>query len=161
MHFSSIIITNTGWLLDKPRERARAKTHSGPRRLIICIIYYRIISFVLSTSVFCFPLLFFLFLYLPNNYLLPFYTFQFLSFLFFFLTTYRLIISGFFVWVDDARLFHDYIICSYNVFIISYCVIFFVVFPLTIDNYKFVSSTLKPLIYRSSLSFFLSFFLFS
>jgi hypothetical protein len=25
MHFSSIIITNTGWLLDKPRERARAK----------------------------------------------------------------------------------------------------------------------------------------
>lgn len=26
MHFSSIIITNTGWLLDKPRERARAKT---------------------------------------------------------------------------------------------------------------------------------------
>lgn len=33
MHFSSIIITNTGWLLDKPRERARAKkTHSRPTR---------------------------------------------------------------------------------------------------------------------------------
>lgn len=161
MHFSSIIITNTGWLLDKPRERARAKTHSGPRRLIICIIYYRIISFVLSTSVFVFLFCSFCFYICLTTISFLSTPFNFSLFFFFFLTTYRLIISGFFVWVDDARLFHDYIICSYNVFIISYCVIFFVVFPLTIDNYKFVSSTLKPLIYRSSLSFFFSFFLFS
>lgn len=40
MHFSSIIITNTGWLLDKPRERARAKTHSGPRRLILASSFH-------------------------------------------------------------------------------------------------------------------------
>lgn len=32
MHFSSIIITNTGWLLDKPRERARAKKRIRDRR---------------------------------------------------------------------------------------------------------------------------------
>lgn len=53
MHFSSIIITNTGWLLDKPRERARAKkkTHSRLRdRLYLSISSRRKLSRVSSLS---------------------------------------------------------------------------------------------------------------
>lgn len=51
MHFSSIIITNTGWLLDKPRERARAKTHSGPsktRFIFVSQLFVALVFFELS-----------------------------------------------------------------------------------------------------------------
>lgn len=114
MHFSSIIITNTGWLLDKPRERARAKTHSGPRRLICIIVSY---SFVLLK----FRVFFLLVLncFLPN-------TISFLT-IPYFLSIHKRVysFSAVYLWVDDAgytRLYHILVlsysmVCTCNVVI--------------------------------------------
>lgn len=112
MHFSSIIITNTGWLLDKPRERARAKTHSGPRRLICIIVSF---SFVLLK----FRVFFLLVLncFLPN-------TISFLTIPYFLSILKRVYsFSAVYLWVDDAgytRLYHILVlsysmVCTCNV----------------------------------------------
>lgn len=117
MHFSSIIITNTGWLLDKPRERARAKTHSGPRRLI-CIIVYQFFhsfsrNFVIYCNIYLFLFFFFPFFFCPSKFSLitvsflptPF-SIPFSSIIVY---IYILLPSALCLWVDDAdytRLYH-------------------------------------------------------